>query len=184
MRNRIAITALICGLLSAVPAAASMRAHDIYARAARRAGVAPDLLIAVAGAESGWHPWALNIHGQAYYCGSRARATGLLRSADDADIGLMQINFAFWGHRLGYSKDQLLQPATNLYAGALILKQLLGRPGSFWGRLSAYHSAKPAARRQWSQAVYGRYLCYLSGRPMARSCDAAETAASSAISRR
>ena len=71
--------------------------------AARGANVPPDLLIAIAGAESGYHPWALNIKGRQVFCQSREEAETVLETTptDDIDIGLMQINWRFWGPRSG-----------------------------------------------------------------------------------
>jgi soluble lytic murein transglycosylase-like protein len=136
---------------------------DPYVNAARKTGVPLDLLIAVAGAESGWHPWALNIRGQEYYCRSQAEAAIRLISAPDADIGLMQVNFSFWGPRLGYSKTELLDPAINLLAGARILKLAMDRKGDFWGRAASYHSLNSQEQLRWSKAVYAHYREYLSG---------------------
>lgn len=137
-----------------------------YVEAARKTGVPLDLLVAVAGAESGWHPWALNIRGQAYYCNSREEAMMLLAGARDADVGLMQINFSFWGSRLGYSKEQLLDPGTNLIIGGRILKMAMDRRGDFWGRTGSYHSLNPDEKIKWTKTVYAYYWKYLNGIPI------------------
>jgi hypothetical protein len=134
---------------------------DPYVVAARKAQVPLSLLIAIAGAESGWHPWALNIGGKAYYCHSRGEAAALLSGALDADIGLMQVNFSFWGPRFGFSKEQLLDPATNLIVGAQILKMAMKGRGNFWDRASSYHSLTPEEKIRWNKAVYSHYQQYL-----------------------
>ncbi len=161
------LAAILCLPLRAAPARA-----DLYGDAARTAGVPASLLVAVAGAESGYHPWAINIAGHSYYPNSKDEAARLLESAPDADIGLMQINYGFWGPRLGLTRQQLLDPATNLKAGAEILKGLLEERGTFWRRISGYHSSSGKPRAKWSVAVYRRYLCFLRGEPAASECDA------------
>ncbi len=138
-------------------------ARDPYREAARKTGVPLALLVAVAGAESGWHPWALNIRGHQYYCRSQQEAAALLSGTPDADIGLMQIKFSFWGHRLGFSKEQLLDPATNLVAGAKILKIVMDRKGSFWQRAGLYHSLNQREQIKWNKAVYEWYRIYMTG---------------------
>jgi|YelNatPaOPRAMG01_1025707.scaffolds.fasta_scaffold04792_9 hypothetical protein len=163
---------MVCALLAtafllpgiATPAAAP--AADPYVAASRRTGVPLALLAAVAGVESDYHPWALNIHGQQVYCRSRKQAEQILLGApDNVDIGLMQINYKFWGPRLKVSKLQLLDPRSNLFYGALILKQCLARGGDIWRRISDYHSGGVAARNRYNRRVYAKYLRYLRGDP-------------------
>ncbi len=156
-------------LLSAMlkPGTACARSEAIespYLVAARNAAVPPDLLIAIAGAESGYHPWALNIRGHQVFCQSREEAEKVLASAptDDIDIGLMQINWRFWGSRSGVaSKGELLDPRKNLALGAAILKDGLDRGGSLWHRISNYHSGGARERERYNQMVYNAYLKYL-----------------------
>jgi Transglycosylase SLT domain len=136
-----------------------------YTRAAVLEGIPPELLIAVAGAESGFHPWALNISGREVYCHSRQEAEQLLSGVDQVDIGLMQINWPFWGPRLGLSKTQLLDPRTNLVYGALILKEDLARGGNIWRRISDYHAGSPERRDRYNKLVYENYVRYLHGDP-------------------
>jgi soluble lytic murein transglycosylase-like protein len=137
--------------------------EDPYVLAAARVGVPRDLLIAIAGAESGFHPWALNIEGHQVYCRSREEAERLMSTVDKVDIGLMQINWPFWGPRLGLSKTQLLDPRTNLIYGAHILKQDLARSGDIWWRISDYHAGSVERRDRYNKLVYEHYLRYLRG---------------------
>ena len=58
----------------ATPPAAASSELDPYVAAAQDAGVPLQVLIAVAGAESGYHPWALDIEGRQVFCKSRAEA--------------------------------------------------------------------------------------------------------------
>ncbi len=145
-------------------ASADQAVEDPYVAAARNAGVPADLLIAIAGAESGYHPWALNIRGHQLFCQSRADAENVLASTptDDVDIGLMQINWRYWGPRSGLaSKEALLDPRRNLEFGAAILKDGLRRGGSLWRRISNYHSGGAAERERYNQMVYDAYLRYM-----------------------
>ena len=147
--------------------AADQAVEDPYIAAARSAGVPADLLIAIAGAESGYHPWALNIQGHQVFCQSRAEAENVLASTptDDVDIGLMQINWRFWGPRSGLgSKEALLDPRRNLEFGAAILKDGLTRGGSLWHRISNYHSGDAAERERYNRMVYDAYLRYMHGK--------------------
>jgi soluble lytic murein transglycosylase-like protein len=148
-----------CGIAYAAEAAA----EDPYAAAARSAGVPLELLVAIAGTESGYHPWALNLGGHQTYCRSREEAERFLATSDNADIGLMQINWAFWGGRLKLSKNALLDPPTNLMYGARILKQSLDRSGSLWQRIGYYHSGSTREHDRYNQQVYRAYLQYLHG---------------------
>lgn len=134
-----------------------------YVVAAHRAGVPLELLVAVAGAESGYHPWALNIGGREVYCHSRGEAEHLLATSDDVDIGLMQINWPFWGPRLKVHKQDLLDPTANLIYGAGILKECLKRQGDIWCRIGDYHSGKVKEQARYNERVYSAYLRYLHG---------------------
>jgi soluble lytic murein transglycosylase-like protein len=142
-------------------------AESPYVVAARNANVPADLLIAIAGAESGYHPWALNIHGHQVFCQSREDAENVLATSptDDVDIGLMQINWRFWGPRSGMaSKQELLEPTKNLALGAAILRDSLNRGGSLWHRISNYHSGGAAERERYNKMVYDAYLRYMHGK--------------------
>jgi soluble lytic murein transglycosylase-like protein len=154
-------------MLTGIAAGADRQLEDPYIAAARDAGVPSDLLIAIAGAESGYHPWALNIKGHQVFCQSRAEAETVLATTptDDVDIGLMQINWRFWGPRSGLaSKCDLLDPRRNLEFGATILKDGLSRGGSLWHRISNYHSGGTAERERYNQMVYNAYLHYMRGK--------------------
>jgi soluble lytic murein transglycosylase-like protein len=142
-------------------------AENLYLAAARNADVPPDLLIAIVGAESGYHPWALNIHGRQVFCQSREEAESVLETTptDDIDIGLMQINWRFWGPRSGVaSRGELLDPGKNLELGAAILKDGLSRGGSLWHRISNYHSGDARERERYNRMVYNAYLKYMHGK--------------------
>jgi soluble lytic murein transglycosylase-like protein len=155
------------GFLQPVLASGADQVESPYVLAARNADVPPDLLIAIVGAESGYHPWALNIKGHQVFCQSREEAESVLANTptDDVDIGLMQINWHFWGPRSGVaSKGELLDPRKNLELGAAILKDGLSREGSLWHRISNYHSGGARERERYNQQVYQAYLKYMHGK--------------------
>jgi soluble lytic murein transglycosylase-like protein len=156
--------ALLCILQSEIVSAGERRVENLYIVAARNADVPPDLLIAIAGAESAYHPWALNIQGRQVFCQSREEAETVLETTptDDVDIGLMQINWRFWGRRSGVaSRGELLDPRKNLELGAAILKDGLTRDGSLWYRISNYHSGGAREREHYNHLVYDAYLRYM-----------------------
>ena len=73
--------------------------------------------------ESGFHPHAINISGQSFFPSSHDEALRLLlRSRNNVDIGLMQVNWGYWGEKFGLSKPELLDPQLNVLVGARILE--------------------------------------------------------------
>lgn len=164
-----AIAALIAWPALCSPASAQQPpdSRDPYVAASEATGVPLALLAAIAGAESAYHPWALNQDGKQIYCRSRAEAELMMMAGDseNVDIGLMQVNYHHWGRRLGLSKTQLLDPRTNLLAGARILKESLSRSGDLWQRIGAYHSSRPTERQRYNQEVYKSYLRYVRDEP-------------------
>lgn len=166
LTDAVALLAISMGgalLLNLASAAAQNPSESPYVIAAHRAGVPLELLVAVVGAESSYHPWALNIKGREVYCQSRREAQHLLATSDNVDIGLMQINWLFWGPRLKVRKEDLLDPTTNLIYGAGILKECLKREGSIWRRIGNYHSSKAKEQAHYNNKVYSAYLRYLHG---------------------
>jgi Transglycosylase SLT domain len=167
------VHALIAALAAGVLMLSSLASADEpdladnpYVAAATSAGVALELLVAIVGTESKYHPWALDVDGRQIYCRSREEAEQMLAGLDDnanVDIGLMQINWRFWSHHLRVTKYDLLDPRTNLLIGARILKQGLRRGGSIWHRISNYHSGSAEERNRYNQQVYSAYMQYLRG---------------------
>ena len=164
MRHRFLISTMLL-LIAMRGIVGASDASDPYVAAANEAGVPLQVLVAVVGAESAYHPWALDIGGHQVFCQSRAEAEAVLNrtATGNVDIGLMQINWHYWGSRLGIAKTALLDPLTNLRMGALILRKSLDRDGTMWHRIGSYHSTAPRERDRYNREVYAAYLRYMRG---------------------
>ena len=147
---------LFC-LLSALRPAAAARVDvsgSVFSTVGRAKGIDPLILYAVALAESAFHqqglatvrPWqfALRTSSRAYYGETYEDAARelrrMLKSTDSVDIGLMQINWRWHGHRVRRPED-LLDVRTNVSVAADILKERLAASRNNWAQaLAQYHS--------------------------------------------
>ena len=139
-----------------------------WAKAAEAEGIDPLMLYAVALAESGrspepgqiepW-PWALNVDGNAIFAVSREEAAMLLaiHRGKSIDIGLLQVNSRWHGHRVD-RLESLLDPETNLGVGAAILKEALAlAPGDLTAGIGRYHSAQSERAKAYARTVLSLY---------------------------
>jgi soluble lytic murein transglycosylase-like protein len=123
-------------------------------------GVPGVLAVAVILTESRGQPYAIRVNqgtGQAvfpvtYAAGVQAVTAALARTPN-TDLGLMQVNYATWGPRLGLTPAQLLHPTVNLWAGCTVLKQALATDGALWQQIGRYHSPTPARQHVYAQKV-------------------------------
>lgn len=109
--------------------------------AAAHHGVSADVLRAIADQESSMRPAARN------------------QNTDGTeDLGLMQINSLWFAElaRRGVSVAQLLDPCTNIHAGAWILSKQIERFGNTWRAIGAYHSKTPEHNARYAWGVYRR----------------------------
>ncbi|MFT3819893.1 MAG: lytic transglycosylase domain-containing protein [Rubrivivax sp.] len=127
-----------------VPAPAGARAW-CFDEAAAATGLSPDLLRAVAAAESNFNPRAVN--------DSHAATT------KTRDIGLMQINTSWLPvlKRHGIAEGDLFEPCTNIRVGAWILADLIGRMGDNWDAVGAYNAGCTQLRGPSCTAARSRY---------------------------
>ena len=137
-------------------------------RVASTAGLDPLMLYAVALTESGrastegriapW-PWTLNIDGRAHFAETREAAATLLAKhrGKSVDIGLLQVNTRWHGHRIT-DVAALLDPAVNLEIGAAILEEALGSaPGDLSAGIGRYHSSRSEHARPYARTVLSFY---------------------------
>jgi len=131
--RRCAAALALC--LAAVPPALAC-----WDEVGERYDINPALLYAIAKAESGLNPRAVN----------RANLNG------SYDVGLMQINSAWLPQlrRFGIDEGQLYEPCVNLEVGAWILAQNMRRFGRTWEAVGAYNAASPDKRLRYARAVY------------------------------
>jgi soluble lytic murein transglycosylase-like protein len=113
--------------------------------AGQRYGVSPDLLRAIAKAESNLTPSATNHNRN-----------------DTVDVGLMQIN-SIWADQLGPTWKYLFDPCTNVMAGAWILNHCMSDYGSTWQAVGCYHSRTPARRDAYATRI--AHILKTGGRP-------------------
>jgi len=131
---------------------------DEFLRASVATGIPVELLLAISHVESGFHPHAINISGQSFFPSSHNEALGLLlRSRNNVDIGLMQVNWGYWGDKFGLSKSELLDPQLNVLVGAKILEHCVRVSGSWWKGIALYHSPHDARQREYVERVWQSY---------------------------
>lgn len=119
-------------------------ASACWEQAAQKHAVSADLLIAVARAESSLNPRAVN-------------RTHVART-NSVDIGMMQINSNEKMLRnLGVTREQLLNPCTNIDAGARILAEKMARHGRTWEAVGAYNASCVTLTPQQCLRVRMRY---------------------------
>jgi soluble lytic murein transglycosylase-like protein len=149
---------LLLLLLLLLPAQCWGFSADVFLRAAAATGIPVEMLLAVSHVESGFHPHAINISGQSFFPSSHNEALGLLlRSRNNVDIGLMQVNWGYWGDKFGLSKSELLDPQFNVLVGAKILEHCV-RVSVSWGKgIALYHSPHGARQREYVEKVWQSY---------------------------
>lgn len=107
--------------------------------AAKKYGVNPYLLYAIAKTESSLNPKAINRNKNGSY-----------------DIGLMQIN-SNWLPTLrkhGLDEKRLFDPCTSIHVGAWVLAQNMRRLGNSWEAVGAYNAGRPDLRLKYAVKVY------------------------------
>jgi len=131
---------------------------DVFLRASAATGIPVELLLAISHVESGFHPHALNVSGESAFPSSQYEALRLLRqSGNNVDIGLMQVNWGYWGNKFGLSKSELLDPQLNVLVGAKILEHCIRVGGSPWIGVGLYHSPENFRQREYVEKVWQSY---------------------------
>ncbi len=158
---------LAFALAGLVPAAPALAADPEYSAAlceqailkgARRGGVPPEVLHAVALTETGRHqngrlrpwPWAINREGKSYWFASHDEALAFARQSlaegrTSFDVGCVQINYRWHGHAFP-SLEAMFDPEWTATYAAQFLRTLYEERGSWSAAAGAYHSLSPELR--------------------------------------
>ncbi len=147
-------------LLPAAPVRATDEANAALCEAAilngaRRGGVPPEVLHAIALTETGRksngrvrpYPWAINREGKGHWFDTREEALAfaeesLRQGRKSFDVGCVQINFRWHGHAFPTLGDMFDPEWTATYA-AQFLRTLYEERGDWSAAAGAYHSLTP-----------------------------------------
>lgn len=144
----------------------------LFETVGKETNIDPYLLYSIALCESAYHPdpksglvapypWVLRTK-TPFYGANRAETAKELqlllgRSQRSVDVGLMQLNVFWHGHRIDDPID-LLDPKVNIRIGAEILNELFQRyPNDALKAIGFYHSRIPEKASAYSQAVWRVY---------------------------
>lgn len=143
-----------------------------WEKAAKSVGIDPVLLYSVALAESATHrglnmtsPWPFAVRNgeHSQYAKSKEEAEHILNQAlletkkHKLDIGLMQINLHWHGHRVN-TPAELLDPLINLKVGSEILAEAIkSSPKDLTLGIGRYHSWKDERAHWYGQRVLSIY---------------------------
>lgn len=145
----------------------------VFEQVGKEANLNPVLLYAIALCESAYsqtpkdglvapYPWVLR-SGKTPFYGTGFKDTEielarLLRSSNAIDVGMMQINIKWNGHRVSQPSD-LLDPLTNVRVGAQILNELLSQyPENAIKAIGFYHSKNPGKAAGYGRTVWRVFL--------------------------
>ena len=106
----------------------------------------PDVVLSIIKVESDFHPYTIEVNFRHYHRSivlkSYFRAVSVAyRLGDNIDLGYMQVNYKYWGRKLGLTKADLLNPEINIQAGCYILYTLLKKYKSYAKAVRHYHSS-------------------------------------------
>ncbi len=144
---------------------------------ARRGGVPPEVLHAVALSETGrvlggrlrpW-PWAINREGEGHWFETREEAMAFARASIAAgrtsfDVGCFQINYRWHGHAFASLEAMFDQDTGGTYA-AQFLSSLHAELGSWSLAAGAYHSRTPALAERYRDR-FDRILAQVGDAPL------------------
>lgn len=116
--------------------------RDCFFEAAKRYSVPEVILRAIAGVESGYKGFVMNVAGSSYYPSSLDEALEVLRANRDKsfDVGIMQVN-RWWFDKMGFPYEWGFNSCWNINFGAYVLGYELHRAnGDVWVAVGRYHS--------------------------------------------
>jgi hypothetical protein len=195
MLPRLALGLCLALAFAAAAVPAPLRADDADSDAAlceqaivagaRRGGVPPEVLHAIALTETGRkaggrvrpYPWAINREGKGHWFKSREEALAFAEQSLAAgrrsfDVGCVQINFRWHGHAFP-SLDDMFDPEWTATYAAQFLRTLYEERGSWSAAAGAYHSLTP----ELAQIYRARFDRLLAGLDPAALHEAAAVAA-------
>ncbi|WP_448205383.1 lytic transglycosylase domain-containing protein [Azospirillum sp. sgz302134] len=162
---------------------ASRLAGTAWEQVARQHGLDPALLYAIALVESRRyypgeeafrpHPWALRGPEGPKYPADAEAARRVLRSMDPSslratDIGLMQVNYHWHGHRVERPED-LLDPYTNITVAATILAEAVATaPNDLELGIGHYHCYDSQRARAYGREVIAIWRRLRTAEPLGR----------------
>lgn len=157
--------ALLCLVIVLIGGSEAARADDpeysaalceqAIVNGARRGGIPPEVLHAVALTETGrnqngkmrpW-PWAINREGKGFWFKNQEEALAFARESlaegrESFDVGCVQINYRWHGHAFP-SLEQMFDPEYTATYAAQFLRNLYEERGSWSEAAGAYHSLTP-----------------------------------------
>lgn len=138
-----------------------------FQQAADRYTIPVELLIAVAEAESGLAPYAMNRAGAAILPRSREEAEAVLKRIGSErptfDVGIMQVN-RWWFEKYGEPYEKGLDICFNVDFGARILAMAIKDHGFTWKAVGAYHSPTGWRQSAYAKRIYTRLARILENR--------------------
>lgn len=144
--------------------------NSVFEKAGMEYNVDPILLYSIALVESAIDapekgflkpsPWTLRTN-KPYYAKTQKEAEiqleRLMKKHKSVDVGMMQINLKWHGHRVKSPKD-LLDPMTNVRVGAQIISEQIKRyPNDAALAVGNYHSSRPERARWYARHVLRVY---------------------------
>lgn len=145
--------------------------NTVFDRVGQAKGLDPFILYAVALAESAYspvndgtvspYPYTLRTRTQPFYgkdlAETEKKLEEILKVTQSVDVGMMQINVRWHGHRVKDPKD-LLNVETNLSVAADILNERLRANGNDWQKsLAQYHSFDNSRGQKYAFSVLAIY---------------------------
>lgn len=153
--------AIVLGaILVAGPTLAACSTCETIARSIQTEyGIPDNLLLGIVRAESGAHPWTVNVEGEGSYHASKAAALDYVRAQVSAgrrsiDVGCAQINLR-WHPQAFDTLQAGFDPQTNIEYAAEYLLRLWRRVGDWGGAVAGYHSpSDPERGRAYAEKVF------------------------------
>ena len=120
------------------------------------------LLSAIAGIESDFNPYAVNIAGKTVIASNQEEAAKTIKNAvnqgvTNIDIGIAQINYR-WHKDKFRNIEEMINPTANIEYAAKLLSSLFKQHGTWHKAIRHYHSANPNHHKQYSRKVVIAWL--------------------------